>query len=182
MLVAILHRATLTPTKPEIVATWLDRQPWGGSGELDVIGSYRLDDPDGAVGVEAIIVRRGSSLLQVPMTYRGEPLGGAEAHLIGTMHHSVLGKRWIYEAASDPVAVACFARALSGQQEQAALELYVGDELVAQPDPVVRIRRRLGPASTAGDLRLAEVLGDTLDGHEQLVAEWSDGEAVVATR
>ena len=182
MFVAILHRATLTPTKPEIVATWLDRQPWGRSGEIKVIGSYRFDDPDGAVGVEAFLVRRETSLLHVPMTYRGAPLGGAEAHLIDTMHHSVLGKRWIYEATSDPVAVACFARALSGQQEQATLELYDGDELVARRDPVVRIRRRLGSALTAGDLRLAEALGEPLDGRAQLVAKWPDGEAVVAAR
>jgi Maltokinase N-terminal cap domain len=116
----------------------------------------------------------------VPMTYRGAPLGGAEPHLIGTVHHSVLGKRWIYEAAGDPVALACFARALSGQQEQAILEIYDGDVLIARRDPVVRVRRRPGSACTAGGFRLAEVLGETLDGHDELVATWSGGDTTIA--
>ena len=40
------------------------------------------------------------------MTYRGAPLAGAEEALIGTSEHGVLGTRWIYDAAHDPVAVA----------------------------------------------------------------------------
>ena len=51
---AILHRATVLPSKLELVETWLNRQLWGGSGELETVGSYRFDDPQGAVGVEAI--------------------------------------------------------------------------------------------------------------------------------
>ena len=42
----------------------------------------------------------------VPVTYRGAPLAGAEAALLGTSEHGVLGRRWIYDAAQDPVAVA----------------------------------------------------------------------------
>lgn len=179
---AILHRATVTPTKAELVASWLDRQPWGGVGGVDVIGSYRFDDPEGAVGVEAFMVRRGASLLHVPMTYRGAALDGSEAHLIGTMDHSVLGKRWIYEAINDPVAVACFSRALSGQQKQATLDLYDGDDLIARREPVVRVHRRVDGASTVGDLRLAKVIDGVLDGREKLVATWHGGEAVVAAR
>jgi len=182
---AILHRATLTPTKPALVEAWLDRQPWGGDGALEVIGSYRFDDPAGAVGVEAILVRRGGRVLHVPLTYRGAPLDGAEDSLVGTVAHSVLGTRWVYEGAGDPVAVGCFTRALAGEQEQAALELYEGEELVARPEPAVRLQRRPGAAATAGDLRLAGVLADPAeapDGAELLVATWSDGEAVVAVR
>ena len=122
---AILHRATLTPSKRELATAWLDGQPWGGSGELEIIGSY-VDNPEGEVGVEALLVLRAGRRLHVPMTYRGAPLVGAEAHLIGTMDHSVLGTRWAYEAIGDPVAVACFTRALEGQQDQATLELLRG--------------------------------------------------------
>ncbi|RYP87238.1 hypothetical protein EKO23_06420 [Nocardioides guangzhouensis] len=182
---AILHRATLTPSKPALVEAWLDRQPWGGSGELEVIGSYRFDDPEGAVGVEGILVRRAGQVLHAPLTYRGAPLEGAEASLVGTTSHSALGTRWVYEAASDPVAVACFTRALAGEQDQVTLELYEGEELIARPEPAVRLQRRPGSAATTGDLRLARVLTDppeALDGAEQLVATWSDGEAVVAVR
>jgi hypothetical protein len=179
---AILHRATVTPTKRDLVERWLDGQPWGGSGEIEMIGSYRFDDPEGAVGVEALLVRRAGRQLHVPLTYRGAPLDGAQEHLIGTMDHSVLGARWIYEAAGDPVALACFTRALAGQQHQATLELYEDDALVAHPEPNVRIHRQSGSAAVPGNLRLAQVLSDNLDGVERLVAAWSDGKAVVAAR
>ena len=41
--------------------------------------------------------------MHVPLTYRGAPLAGAEEFLAGTMEHSVLGDRWIYDACADPV-------------------------------------------------------------------------------
>lgn len=81
-----------------------------------------------------------------------------------------------------PVAVDCFTRALAGRQDQATLEVYEGNELVAQREPDVRIRRDSESAPAPGDLRLAHVLGEKLDGVERLVATWSDGEAVVAVR
>ncbi|GAB2883052.1 CG0192-related protein [Nocardioides pacificus] len=179
---AILHRATLTPSKPELLTSWLDRQPWGGTGEITVVGTYRLDDPAGEVGVEAFIVRRGASLVHVALTYRGAPLVGAEAHLVGTMEHSVLGRRWVYDAAADPVALACFEGALTAQQEQARLEVYDGDELVERRELDVRLERRGDTASPTEGLRIATVLGELSDGRDQLVAIWADGEAVVATR
>ena len=127
-------------------------------------------------------VRSRWCVLHVPMTYRGEPLDGADSQLIGTMDHSVLGPRWIYEAIGDPVAVGCFLRAVAGQKDQATLDLYEDGELVARPEPNVRIRRRPGSAPTPDGLRFAHVLGEPLAGVEQLVATWSDGEAVVAVR
>ena len=53
---------------------------------------------------------------------------------------------------------------------------------MARPEPAVRCRRRPGSAPTAGDVRFAHVLGEPLEGVEELVATWSDGEAVVAAR
>ena len=44
---AILHRATITPTKLELAAAWLDRQGLGGGGHVELAGSYRFDDPPG---------------------------------------------------------------------------------------------------------------------------------------
>ena len=95
---AIIHRATITPTKLELAAAWLDRQGAGGAGDLEMVGSYRFDDPEGEVGVEALLVRRSGEVFHLPVTYRGAPLDGAGAHLITTMEHSVLGRRWVYEA------------------------------------------------------------------------------------
>ena len=44
-----------------------------------------------------------------PVTYRGSPMAGADSLLIGTMQHSVLGERWVYDACGDPVYVSALA-------------------------------------------------------------------------
>ncbi|GAA3807099.1 CG0192-related protein [Cellulomonas soli] len=102
---AILHRATLTPTKTELMAAWLPTQEWcgGAGGALTPLGAYRFDDPAGEVGIESHVVELGGRTFHVPLTYRGQPLDGAERWLVGTMEHSVLGTRWVYDAPGDPV-------------------------------------------------------------------------------
>lgn len=174
---AIIHRATLTPTKLELARPWLDRQPWGGAGEPEVIGSYRFDDPDGEVGLEAMLIRRGDVVLHVPMTYRAAPLQELEDHLIGTTQHSVLGERWVYAAAGDPVALGCYARALAGEQDQAVLEVYDGDTLVEVREQTIRLT--LTEPSSEPDVRLAQVV-DEVDGPHRLVATWAGGSGAVA--
>ncbi|WP_022880863.1 CG0192-related protein [Gryllotalpicola ginsengisoli] len=114
---ALLHKATLTPTKLELIAGWLPSQPWFPSsatpGVPEQLGAFRFDDPAGKVGVETLIVRLpGTAPLQVPLSYREEPLAGAEAWLIGTAEHSVLGTRWVYDATGDPVYVGELAKAI----------------------------------------------------------------------
>src|SRR4051794_17911658 len=101
---ALFHRATITPTKAELIAAWAPTQPWGppSGAAIDVIGSYRFDDPDGRVGMETHLVMAGDILLQVPLTYRDEPLDGPDDRLIGEMQHSVLGTRWVYDGLRDP--------------------------------------------------------------------------------
>lgn len=103
---ATIHKATLTPSKMELLKQWLPNQPWFiGNMPTDLvrIGSFRFDDPDGEVGIETLLVTNGSAIFQIPLTYRGSALEGADLCLIGTMEHSFLGKRWIYDAAGDPV-------------------------------------------------------------------------------
>jgi hypothetical protein len=72
---------------------------------LTKVAGYRFDDPEGEVGVETLLVRAGDDgpVYQVPLTYRGAPLDGADAWLVGTSEHSVLGPRWVYDACGDPV-------------------------------------------------------------------------------
>ena len=55
---ALFHRATITPTKAEFIASWAPTRPWDTPADvpMDVIGSYRFDDPDGRVGMEAHLV------------------------------------------------------------------------------------------------------------------------------
>jgi Maltokinase N-terminal cap domain len=117
---ATLYPATIAPTKAELIAKWAPSQPWGPSAAepIVLIGSYRFDDPDGRVGLETHLVRAGAMLLQVPLTYRDEPLEGAEDAFITQMEHSVLGTRWVYDGLRDPIFVIMLAAvALTGQGE-----------------------------------------------------------------
>ncbi|MEX5721685.1 CG0192-related protein [Geodermatophilus maliterrae] len=112
---ALVYRAELSPSKLDLVGGWVSTRPWGrGTGsDLQRIAAYRFDDPDGEVGIEAHLVRTADGrLLHVPLTYRGAPAPGQEAHLVGTMEHSVLGRRWVYDACGDPVAVTAYLRAV----------------------------------------------------------------------
>ena len=124
---AIFHRATITPTKGELIAEWAPTQPWGPSSAdaVHVIGSYRFDDPDGRVGMETHLVAAGGAVLQVPLTYRDEPLEGAADALITEMQHSVLGTRWVYDGLRDPLFVTMLAAvAMTGQGEAVGMVVY----------------------------------------------------------
>ena len=126
---AIFHRATLTPTKADLIADWAPTQTWGppADAHMDVIGSYRFDDPDGRVGMETHLVTAGDTLLQVPLTYRDEPLDGGEHALITEMHHSALGTRWVYDGLRDPRLVVMLAGvAMTGQGEALGMVVYDG--------------------------------------------------------
>jgi hypothetical protein len=180
--VAIIHRANIAPTKQELATAWLDRQSLGGSGDVEMLGSYRFDDPEGHVGIEALLVRRAGEVFHLPFTYRGAPLTGAEAHLITTMEHSVLGRRWVYEAAGDPVALACYDAALAGRQEQASLEIWDGGVIVGQRANTVTLTVE-GDGPAGGEVRLYRVPGDSAGqptAGRCLVATWSAGSGVVA--
>jgi Maltokinase N-terminal cap domain len=133
---AIIHQATLTPTKLELLAAWLPGHSWypgGSAAGLERVAAARFDDPAGAVGVEIFLVRApGGPLVQAPMTYRAAPLDGADEWLIGTTDHSVLGRRWVYDAVADPVFVAATVAAIRTGGREAA-------EVVETPDgPVTR--------------------------------------------
>jgi hypothetical protein len=131
---ALFHRATITPTKPDLIADWAPTQPWGPSaGEpIAVIGSYRFDDPDGRVGMETHLAASEGGLLQVPLTYRDEPLDGAESALITEMQHSVLGTRWVYDGLRDPLFVVMLAGvAMTGQGEALGMAVYEGRWYIA---------------------------------------------------
>ena len=101
----IVHRATLSPSKQQLVESWLPSRPWADGHRIaGKVAEYRFDDPAGEVGVETILWGTDDgAVLQTPLTYRAAPLAGAEEHLIGTSDHSVLGRRWVYDGCGDPV-------------------------------------------------------------------------------
>ena len=138
---AIFHRATITPTKAELISQWAPTRSWGpaATDPLDVIGSYRFDDPDGRVGMETHLVDAAGVLLHVPLTYRDEPLDGADDALITEMQHSVLGTRWVYDGLRDPLFVVMLAAvAMTGQGEAIGMAVYDGRWYIAPTS--VRIR------------------------------------------
>jgi hypothetical protein len=132
--VALFHRATITPTKAELIAGWAPTQPWGppSGSAMDVIGSYRFDDPDGRVGLETHLMQADGVLFQVPLTYRDAPLDDAGDALITEMEHSVLGTRWVYDGLRDPRFVLMLAGvAMTGQGEALGLAQYEGRWYIA---------------------------------------------------
>lgn len=139
---ALFHKATITPTKAELIAEWAPRQSWGPSqgDALAVIGSYRFDDPNGRVGMETHLVAGEAGVVyQVPLTYRDEPLADHDEALIAEMHHSALGRRWVYDGLRDPLLVVMLAGvAMTGQGEALGMVVFDGRWYIAPSN--VRIR------------------------------------------
>lgn len=149
---ALIHQATLRPTKLELLAEWLPGRDWftGPATAVERVAAYRFDDLAGAVGIETLLVRAGDGpVFQVPLTYRGAPLDGADERLLGTAEHSTLGKRWIYDGTGDPVYAAALASAILGNTGQA-------EEFVEGDDGLERRELSMDIASTAA-ARVPEV-------------------------
>jgi hypothetical protein len=125
---AVTRNATMTPGTLELLASWLPTQPWyietEREPELTEAGGFRLDDPQGEVGIEFMVVTDSSGdepvSYHVPLTYRGEPLARAEHALIGTAEHEALGRRWVYDGTHDPVLIGRLLDLLQGRAEPRA--------------------------------------------------------------
>ena len=119
----IHQNASLSPSKLELLPAWMSTQRWyaakGRVPKLRRLWSWRLDDPAGEVGIETLlVVDEGGPepvVYQVPLTYRGAPLEGYQHALVGTTEHSVLGRRWVYDGAHDPVYAAQLLALVLGQ-------------------------------------------------------------------
>lgn len=147
---AVIHRTTLSPTKLELLAPWLPTRPWyagSASPVLDRSGGFRLDDPQGEVGIEFMVVTDTSGAEPVayfvPLTYRGAPLAGAEDALVGTTEHGVLGKRWVYDGGHDPVLAERLFALLDGRAEPQA------QSETDTPDPTITHSSTGGPFGSA---------------------------------
>ncbi|TDD10991.1 1,4-alpha-glucan branching protein [Nonomuraea deserti] len=179
---AVIHRTALKPTKLELLTSWLPTRPWylGGAGapELAKAGGFRLDDPQGEVGIEFMVVTDSSGAhptsYLVPLTYRGAPLDGAEHALVGTMEHGVLGRRWAYDGCHDPVLVAQLLALIEGRvqaQDQNTSDTpdrevtrsYSGDGLAGFTAATDDQEGTLLPASRATALRLHRALRPSPD-------------------
>ena len=151
---AIIHQATLVPSKADLVAAWLPGCPWFGRPATAVrpVAAYRFDDPAGEVGMESHLLDVDGRLVHVPLTYRGAPLPGAEEHLVGTMEHSVLGTRWVYDAPADPVYRDEAARVVREAGTEVRLLVETPDGPVER-EPTMRVRGSGGgPADGVPDV------------------------------
>lgn len=149
---AQIFQTTLVPSKLELITGWLARQPWyvrpGQEPELQPVGGFRLDDPDGEVGIEFHFVRDAdSTVYQVPVSYRGAAAAEWEDGLIGTLEHGTLGTRWVYDGAHDPVCVAALIALVSGdtqaqdQHESDTIDPDVSVEWSGGDAPAPHVRR-----------------------------------------
>jgi hypothetical protein len=151
--VALIHKATLHPSKLDALSAWLPGRPWAADAtELTQVGSYRFDDPAGAVGIETLLVRGADgALFQVPLTYRGAPLPAAEDALVATMEHSVLGPRWAYDGCADPLAVQALVTAILTGGHEAGLEYDTGGG-IERREPTTHVVGSGTPPAAVPDL------------------------------
>jgi hypothetical protein len=141
---AVIHSTTMNPGKLELLTSWLPAQPWhpgtGREPELAKAGGFRLDDPAGEVGIEFMVITDGpgdsAPAYQVPLTYRQAALEGAGDALIGTAEHGVLGPRWIYDGARDPVLVAQLVALMQGAAKAQAQNQSNTPDLTVTSEPV----------------------------------------------
>ncbi|MFD4294187.1 hypothetical protein ACFWPA_16980 [Rhodococcus sp. NPDC058505] len=200
---ALLYDAELSPTKIDLIRNWLPRAHFGvgAAPALERVGAFRFDDPAGEVGVETHLVRGADDVIhQVPMTYRSTPLVGAR--LIGEMDHSVLGRRYVYDATTDPVYVQQLLVVVYGGGREAEQYIHVDDAEPRRIASTVRVRGSgAGGAEAPAVTRVsvADHGGSTIIGagrievvvHHQpvdadpdgptLVGEWDGGRGVLAS-
>ncbi|WP_327404433.1 1,4-alpha-glucan branching protein [Streptomyces sp. NBC_01288] len=186
---AVIHQTYVKPTKLELLTPWLPTRAWyHGPAEPELVksGGFRLDDPEGEVGIEFMVVTDGPGAYLVPLTYRAAPLPGAEHALVGTMEHGVLGPRWVYDGCHDPVLTAGLTAFVEGRVEaQAQSVSHTLDREVARswtgtapvpalgaptdtaettefavPDgPTLRLHRVLTPGSTPPEDTIGQITG-----------------------
>lgn len=200
---ALLHHATINPSKRELMAAWLTTRPWAeGFDPVKTIASYRFDDPAGEVGLEAaLLVDDTGTVVHVPVSYRAAPLEGADAFLVGTTEHSVLGKRWVYDACGDPVWAAALATAIAtggvGAEQYFEVD---GERVMVEPrmtvlgsgstgdsapvtDAIDDVRDE-GPTTvmrTGGvELVVVRIIGTDIDAAQTLAGHWGDASGVLA--
>jgi hypothetical protein len=195
---ALLHDATLVPSKLDLLTAWLPGQSWfSGDAGVQRIAAYRFDDPAGEVGVETFLVSAGGdAVFQVPMTYRNAALPDKDDFLVGTTEHSVLGTRWVYDGCADPVWAATLATAILTGGAQAEEFLDRNGRLESRP-PSATVRGSGAPGASvpeivalscfdqgavtvvrAGALELivARVVGAAIDTEQTLTGSWAGSE------
>jgi 1,4-alpha-glucan branching enzyme len=116
-----MTQTTLTPTLEQLLRDWLPAQRWfpvkSPDFTLAPVGGLVLDDATGQAGLEVFLASVESKtadgvsrtdVVQIPLSYRSQPLPGAERALIGESDDAELGHRWVYDAVHDPAFIAAW--------------------------------------------------------------------------
>ena len=116
-----MTQTTLTPTLEHLLRDWLPAQRWfpvkSPDFTLAPVGGLVLDDATGQAGLEVFLASVESKtadgvsrtdVVQIPLSYRSQPLPGAERALIGESDDAGLGRRWVYDAVHDPAFIAAW--------------------------------------------------------------------------
>ena len=185
---ADIYAAKLNPGKLDVVTDWVAEQAWASdldltSNPLEQVTSYRFDDPAGEVGLEVHIARSGNQYLQVPLSYRGAPLDGADEHFVANMEHSILGRRWVYAGMGDPV----FRQRLDDAIATAgtSAKQYLVDDDGNRREEITEVAHAFGtgPLSGAGDVEMLYqiTLDSPAEGSEGglLLGRWAGQETSV---
>ena len=185
---ADIYAAQLNPGKLDVINAWVTKQDWAAELDLDAnplepVTAYRFDDPAGEVGLEVHIVRSADMYLQVPLSYRGAPLEGADDAFVANMDHSVLGRRWVYAGMGDPL----FRQRLDDAIATAgtSAKQYLVDEAGHRDHEITEVAHAFGtgPLPGAGDVEMLYQLDldSSVDGSEGglLLGRWAGQEASV---
>ncbi|MCW4465171.1 hypothetical protein OK351_06600 [Glutamicibacter sp. MNS18] len=172
----IIYATTMDPTKTELLTAWLPGQDFfvgTGIPQLETLGGFRLEDPAGEVGMEFILAvdRQDAEnvLYHLPLSYRGAPIEAAEEHLLGTSEHGVLGLRYIYDAAGDPVWQQCVRELFAGR----SVPQHQNDSDTSEPRVVVN-----EPGSSQGRI---EIIRRPVAGTGQgrvVIGVWQDTDGI----
>lgn len=139
--IAQIYDAELDPGKEHVAERF--------GGVITLLGSYRLVDPAGEVGIEVLVGRDSDGrIAQLPLSYRDSELD--PQHTLTEMEHSVLGRRWVSNALGDPVAV-----------EQLIRTILTGDDGAEFSDGTTPVLDILGSGDntdvTVSEVELTEV-------------------------
>lgn len=161
---ALMHPyTTLVPSKLEILAAWLPTQPWfsGDPSRIERVGEYRLDDPEGEVGLNGLLVTAGENIVyHVPLTYRNAPLEEGEAFFLGTMEHGVLGTRWVTFGPGDPVYRHVLAATIAQGATGALEKLQDAEGHLSVREVAVPLKGSGEPGSDVPEMWAADVTSD----------------------
>ncbi|MCU1532297.1 MAG: 1,4-alpha-glucan branching enzyme [Arthrobacter sp.] len=123
-----MTQQTLAPGLGQLLRAWLPRQRWfpvkSAEFTFEPAGGLRLDGGRGEAELEVALVAvryptadgSRTDVVQVPLSFRREPLPGAESALIGEISGGSpaegttadAGHRWIYDGVHDPAFVAAW--------------------------------------------------------------------------